>query len=137
MTGAGGDRVLDPAVLAVVAAGGVLGSEARYALERAFPSPTGHWPLATWAINVAGSLLIGVLMVVVTELRVPHRLVRPFLGIGLLGGFTTFSTAMVEALEQLRAGRSALAVLYLLGTALSALLAVAAGAALARRAAAR
>src|ERR1700710_2184559 len=104
MTGAGGERAGGLAARRVVAAGGVLGSEARYALERAFPSPTGHWPLATWAINVAGSLAIGILMVVGTELRSPPPAGRPFLGIGVLGGFTTFSTAMVEALDQLRAG---------------------------------
>ena len=126
------ERALDPVVLGVIAAGGILGAEARYAVERAIPTPAGAWPLATWGINVVGSLLIGVLMVVVTESVPPHRLARPFLGVGVLGGFTTFSTAMVEGLDLLRGGRPALAALYLVGTALSALLAAAVGAAATR-----
>ncbi|HEY0401933.1 MAG TPA: CrcB family protein [Blastococcus sp.] len=130
-------RAFDPAVLGVIAAGGVLGAEARYALERAVPSAAGDWPVATFVINVAGSLLIGVLMVVVTELRTPHRLVRPFLGVGILGGFTTFSTAVVEVVALQRAGEPVLGLAYLVGTALSALLAVALGVAATRRAAGR
>src|SRR4051794_26479310 len=89
-------RPLDPALLAAIAAGGVLGAEARYALGRWLPSPAGAWPAATWWINVVGSLLLGALMVVLTELTTPHRLARPFLGVGVLGGFTTFSTYAVD-----------------------------------------
>src|SRR3954451_23534003 len=130
-------RPLDPALLGVVAAGGVLGAEARFALERAGTSPAAGWPLATWVINVAGSLLIGVLVVVVTEVLTAHRLVRPFLGTGVLGGFTTFSTAMVEAVALQQAGEPLLALGYLVGTALSALLAAALGVAATRRLAGR
>jgi fluoride exporter len=130
-------RWADPALLGVIAAGGVLGAEARFALERAFPAPAGGWPVATWVINVAGSLLIGVLMVVVTEVVTPHRLVRPFLGVGILGGFTTFSTAMVEVVALLRDGALLLGFGYLVGTAVSALLAVALGAVVTRRATGR
>jgi CrcB protein len=118
----------DPAVLGVIAAGGVLGSEARYALGLAAPHAAGGWPAATLLINVSGSLLIGALMVVLTDLTSPHRLVRPFLGVGVLGGWTTFSTAMVDVEQLLRAGRPVVAVGYLVGTALAALVAVALGA---------
>jgi fluoride exporter len=134
---AGGRRGFDPALLGVVAAGGLLGAEARFALEQAVTSPAGGWPVATWVINVAGSLLIGVLVVVVTEVLTVHRLVRPFLGTGVLGGFTTFSTAMVEAVGLQRAGEPLLALGYLVGTALSALLAAALGVAATRRLAGR
>src|SRR4051812_30393826 len=130
-------RALDPALLGVVAAGGVLGAEARYALERAITSPADGWPLATWLINVVGSLLIGVLVVVVTEVVSAHRLVRPFLGTGVLGGFTTFSTAMVEVVALQRAGEPLLGLGYLVGTAVTALLAAALGAAATRRAVGR
>jgi CrcB protein len=54
--------------------------------------------------------------------------VRPFLGVGLLGGWTTFSTAMVDDVQLLRAGHPVGAVLYLVGTAVGALLAAAVGA---------
>jgi len=71
------------------------------------------------------------------ELRRPHRLARPFLGVGVLGGFTTFSTAMAGVPELLDAGRPALALLYLVGTAVPALVAAAVGAGLVRLAARR
>jgi fluoride exporter len=121
------ERALDPALLAAVALGGVLGAEVRYALERLVDSPPDGWPWATFATNVVGSLLLGVLMGVLGRLRRPHRLARPFLGVGVLGGFTTFSTAMGDVPGLLTAGRPGLALLYLAGTALSALAAAAAG----------
>ena len=127
---------LDPAVLGAIAAGGVLGAEGRYALGLALPHAAGSWPLATLLINVSGSLVLAALMVVITELTSPHRLLRPFLGVGVLGGYTTFSTAEVDVWQMLHAGRPLLAVGYLLGTALAALLAAWLGATLARTAAA-
>ena len=123
---------VDAAVLAAIAAGGVVGSEARYALGLALPRVPGAWPTATFLINVSGSLLIGALMVVLTELTSPHRVVRPFLGVGVLGGWTTFSTAMVEVQQLLRAGRPLVAGGYLAGTAVAALMAAAVGAAAVR-----
>src|SRR3954454_21820975 len=121
------ERALDPVLLASIALGGVFGAEARYAVARLLDAPVGGWPWDTWLVNVAGSFLIGVLMAVLAGLARPHRLVRPFLGVGVLGGFTTFSTAMVELPDLLGAGRPALALLYLAGTAVSALLATAVG----------
>lgn len=129
-------RALDPAVLAVIALGGVIGAEARYALSLWHPSAVDHWPLTTWLENLGGSFLLGALMVTLTELTSPHRLVRPFLGVGVLGGFTTFSTAMVDVHQLAMAGRPILAVGYLLGTALGALVAVLLGTAVVRGAAA-
>lgn len=125
---------LGPSVLGAIAVGGVAGSEARYALDLALPHAAGGWPLATLLINVSGSLVLGAVMVVITELTSPHRLLRPFLGVGVLGGYTTFSTAMVDEQQLLHAGRPLVAVAYLLGTALAALLAAWLGATLARTA---
>jgi len=117
----------DPAVLAVIAIGGVLGAEARYGLSVWHPQAAGQWPATTWWINVVGSFLLGLLMVLLTELTSPHRLLRPFLGVGVLGGFTTFSTAMVDVDGLFRSGRPVLASAYLVGTALAALAAVTVG----------
>jgi CrcB protein len=103
-------------VLAVIAAGGVLGAEARYGVGVLLPHTGDAWPWSTLLINVSGCVLIGVLMVVITELLYGHRLVRPFLGVGLLGGYTTFSTATVEALTLVTAGRPGAAVGYLVAT---------------------
>jgi CrcB protein len=114
-------------VLAAVAAGGVLGALARYGLAELVPHRPGEWPWATWVTNVSGCLLIGVLMVLVTEVWPDRRYLRPFLGVGVLGGYTTFSTAMVDVRQQVEAGRAGVALLYLGGTALAAVVAVAVG----------
>ncbi|MDQ0378530.1 fluoride efflux transporter FluC [Amycolatopsis thermophila] len=120
-------------VVAVVAAGGAVGALARYGLAQAWPTAAGHFPWATFVTNVLGCFLIGVLMVLVTEVRVAHRLVRPFVGVGVLGGFTTFSTYAVEFHGLLTPGHAAVAFAYLGGTLLAAMLAVIAGVALTRR----
>jgi CrcB protein len=107
-----------------VAVGGALGSAARYGLAVAWPTPPGGFPWATLVTNLAGCALLGALMQVITTRIAPHRLVRPFLGTGVLGGFTTFSTYAVETQGLLAAGRPALAVAYVLGTLAGALAAV-------------
>ena len=111
--------------VAAVSAGGVLGALARYGLGAAVGSP-GGWPLATFLINATGCLLIGALMAVVNA-RTTHRLLRPFLGVGVLGGYTTFSTYAVDARGLLAAGRTGAALLYVALTPVCALLAVYAG----------
>jgi CrcB protein len=115
-------------VLGVIAVGGVVGAEARYGVGVELPHGVGGWPWSTLLINVSGCLLIGVLMVVITELVEPHRLVRPFLGVGVLGGYTTFSTYTVDTLSLAEAGRPGPALAYFVLTPVVALLACAAGA---------
>jgi CrcB protein len=114
-------------VLAAVAAGGVLGAEGRFAVGALLVHAPGEWPWATLLVNASGCLLIGVLMVLLTELGGAHPLVRPFLGVGVLGGYTTFSTYAVEVLQLHDAGRAAEALAYLAVTPLVAVAACAAG----------
>jgi CrcB protein len=114
-------------VLAAVSAGGVLGALARYGIGHAWPTPVGGFPLATFVINVTGCLLIGVLMVIVTDLLPRQRFVRPFLGVGVLGGYTTFSTYAVEIRNLIVAGAPGTATVYLLLTLAGACTAVFAG----------
>ena len=121
------------AVLAVVSAGGIIGACARHALDLAWPHPPGGFPWATFVINVSGCMLIGVLMVLIIEVWSAHRLLRPFLGVGVLGGYTTFSTYAVDVQRLLAAGAARTAMLYLAGTVLAALAAVYAGVTLTRR----
>ncbi|WP_319464186.1 CrcB family protein [Micromonospora sp. RTP1Z1] len=120
------------AVLGAIAAGGVLGALARAGIQSAFPhAPTG-FPWATFGINLAGCLLIGALMAVIAA-RPVHPLVRPFLGVGVLGGFTTFSAYAVDAQRAVTAGAAGTALAYLAATLVGALLAVWVGDAAASR----
>ncbi|WP_305082359.1 fluoride efflux transporter CrcB [Nocardia veterana] len=119
-------------VLAVIALGGGLGGLARYGLTGLLPTRPGRFPWGTFAENVLGCLAIGVLMVLITEVWSAHRLVRPFLGVGFLGGFTTFSTYAVEIRALLAEGAAAPAFGYLAATLVSALAAVVGGVTLAR-----
>lgn len=114
-------------VLVAIAVGGGLGALARYGLAVLLPTPPGRFPWSTLLANVLGCLLIGVLMVLVTEARTAHRLARPFLGVGVLGGFTTFSTYAVEIRALLTPGTVGLAIGYLVVTLVTALLAVVVG----------
>ncbi|HEY4378604.1 MAG TPA: CrcB family protein [Acidimicrobiales bacterium] len=114
-------------VLGVVALGGAAGALARWGLAEALPHAVGRFPWATLVTNVVGCFLIGVLLVLVIERLPRQRLVRPFFGTGILGGFTTFSTSMVDTRTLLAAGRPAVAAAYLLGTLMAALLAVVVG----------
>ncbi len=111
------------AVLGAIAAGGVLGALARAGVQTAFPHPPTGFPWATFGVNVTGCLLIGVLMAVLTA-RPAGPLVRPFLGVGVLGGFTTFSTYAVDAQRTVAAGAPGTALAYLAATVFGALLAV-------------
>jgi fluoride exporter len=116
-------------VLAVISAGGALGAVARYGLGLALPSRPGGFPWATFVVNASGCLLMGALMVLATDVWPARRLLRPFLGTGLLGGYTTFSTYVVEAQHLLDDGAARTALGYLAATALTAVVAVACGAA--------
>lgn len=108
----------------MVSLGGAAGAGARYLLGLVFPQPAGSFPATTFAINVAGSALIGILMVLVTDVWTQRRLIRPFLGTGFLGGFTTFSTFAVDIESLVGAGHPSTALLYLVATPVGAVLAV-------------
>jgi fluoride exporter len=82
---------------------------------------------------VVGCAVIGVFMVVITEVRAAHRLVRPFFGTGVLGGFTTFSTYAVDVQRLVDGGRAGAGLLCLAVTPVAALVAVWAAAAVTRR----
>jgi CrcB protein len=119
-------------VLPVIALGGMLGASARYAAGLAWPTTPGSLPVTTLVVNAVGCLLIGVLMVFVVEVGGAHPLLRPFVGVGVLGGFTTFSTCAVETTSLLRDGHPELALAYWAGTPIAALIAVGAGVTLTR-----
>lgn len=114
----------DPVLLSVIAAGGAIGSAARYLIGQAWPASPGGFPWATLLTNVTGCALIGVLMVLVTELWTEQRHLRPFLGTGVLGGFTTFSAYTVDIQRLISGGQATTGLIYLFTTLTGALLAV-------------
>ncbi|MFF0551960.1 fluoride efflux transporter FluC [Streptomyces sp. NPDC004311] len=122
-------------VLAAVAAGGALGASARYGVSLLWPAAPGAFPWATLGINASGCALIGVLMVLIGEggRTSPHPLLRPFAGVGVLGGFTTFSTYALDFSRLLDEGEAALALGYGALTVVAALGAVWLAAAVTRR----
>lgn len=111
-------------ILAVISAGGALGSAARYGVAEALPHQADQLPWSTVSVNLAGSFLLGLLMVLVLDVWPPTRYVRPFLGVGVLGGFTTFSTYTLDVRTLLAHGEPGTASLYLFGTLAAGLLAV-------------
>lgn len=118
-------------VVAAVAVGGAIGACARYAVALALPFD--GFPWATLAANVSGCALMGVLMVAITELWVGHRLLRPLLGTGVLGGYTTFSTFAGDVDSMIASGQTVRALAYLLATPVAALIATWTAASLTRR----
>lgn len=107
-------------VLAAVAAGGAAGAAARYGAGGVVAEPA----VATLVVNLSGCLLIGVLAVLADQVWAGHRLLRPFIGTGLLGGYTTFSGFAIDVHRLVAEGRHLIAAAYLAGTLAGALLAV-------------
>lgn len=113
-----------------VAVGGGLGSMARFCMTGWMAGLTeGRYPWGTLAINVLGSLVIGLVAgLTLTPLRVGwHPDVRIFLMTGICGGFTTFSAFSLQAVELLQAGNIVAAFGYMAASVLLCLAATAAG----------
>ncbi|MFS0705035.1 CrcB family protein [Cellulomonas sp. 179-A 9B4 NHS] len=106
---------LHPGLVALVAAGGAVGTLARYGLNAALPgAEDGGWPVATTVENLVGALALGALLGALG--RAPGspraRALRLALGTGVLGGFTTFSTLAVEVERSLAGGDVLLGAAY-------------------------
>jgi len=117
--------------VALVACGGALGALARSALDGT-GAPSSAFPWVTLAINVSGAGLLALLLVVLEERAPTNRALRPLLGTGVLGGYTTFSTFAVETVVMLRAGAVGHVFAYLAASVVGAVLAATAGVVLAR-----
>lgn len=117
----------DLILVLLVAVGGALGAPSRYALEwwvrTRRPTVT---PVGTLAVNVSGSLALGV----VVGLALAHGLdadLRTVVGTGFLGGYTTFSTYAYEIVRRSEEGHTGVAVGYALGSVAAATIAAAVG----------
>ena len=118
----------------VVLAGAGLGGVARYAAGTWIMAKYGgRFPLGTFLINITGSFFIGLLMTLLTERWQPHQNWRLFLVVGMLGGYTTFSSFEYETYQAVRDGARWLGLLYLTGSVIVGYFGVWLGAALAAR----
>jgi fluoride exporter len=111
-----------------VMAGGAAGTLARAGLSEALPVHPGAWPWATFAVNLAGTLLLGWLVVKVAA----GAVWRPLVGTGFCGALTTFSALQVQVVQLAEDGHGALAATYLAVSVAAGLGAAALGARLAR-----
>jgi fluoride exporter len=116
-----------------VSLGGVVGASMRYALSRyAAKILSPNFPYGTLLINVTGSLLLGWFMIWTTERALADPRWRLFVAIGFCGSYTTFSSYAFESFAYLEQGHYALFATNVIGNNLLCLLAVLAGAAIAR-----
>jgi CrcB protein len=114
--------------LLAVAAGGALGAVARFLLGEWVTSLTGeHFPWGIFTVNALGSLLIGVLFVILVEQNPNAGIWRALLMVGFLGAFTTFSTFSLQTLALLETGRWLMAASYAFGSLMVCVIAVAVG----------
>jgi CrcB protein len=125
---------VDRRELAAIVLGGVLGALARFGLIEALAPAPGEWPWPTFVANVVGALALGYFTTRLQERLPLSAYRRPFLGTGLCGALTTFSTMQLELLEMLDHGDGGLAAAYATASLSAGFLAVAATSNLVRRA---
>jgi CrcB protein len=120
-------------LILMVAAGGALGSAARFLTVSLAASTFGlSFPYGTLIVNVMGSFLMGVLVELLAIRSAPSEELRVLLGVGFLGGFTTFSAFSLDFAALAARKAYDLALLYVVGSVLLSLLAIFAGMALVR-----
>lgn len=120
--------------LLLVAAGGAIGASARYLLAKGLAAwDWNHVPWYTLIANITGALLLGIVVALTVERggRIEESWLL-FLGVGVLGGYTTFSTFSLETYELIREGLVAQAAFYSIGSLLLGVIAVWVGFAVAR-----
>lgn len=119
--------------LAAVFTGGAAGTLARAGLATLTAPTPGHWPWATFTVNIVGAFVLGFVTTRLLERLPLSAYRRPLLGTGLCGGLTTFSTMQVETLQMIERHHYALAGTYTVISVVAGLLAVYAATALVRK----
>ncbi len=119
-------------IVAVIGAGGFAGGLARYGIGLAWPTPPGGFPWATFAINTSGAFVLALLLVLALELLPRTTYLRPALGTGFCGAYTTFSTVTVASDQLAGHGHAGLALLYMAGSIMAGLTATRLGLAIGR-----
>jgi fluoride exporter len=117
---------VDRRELAAIFVGGIIGALARYGLVEAWPPQPASWPWATFVVNIVGAFALGYLTTRLQERLPLSAYRRPFLGTGVCGALTTFSTVQVELLVMLDHGSVGLAFAYAAASVAAGALAIAA-----------
>lgn len=114
-----------------VALGGAIGASLRYGVNHGAMRMMGPgFPWGTMVANIAGSFLMGVLVVMLGKFGGTRF--APFLMTGVLGGFTTFSAFSLDAVTLMERGQGGVALTYVLGSVVVSILALFAGMTLTR-----
>jgi CrcB protein len=119
-------------VVAVIALGGFAGGLTRYAIDHSWATTTGSFPWATFAINTSGAFALALLLAIAIEHFPTNRYLRPLLGTGFCGAYTTFSSVAVDTDRLSAHGHAGLAAVYVLANLFAGLSATLAGITLGR-----
>ncbi len=111
----------------LAALGGALGALARWAVAEVLPPSPPGWPWATLLVNLSGCLLLGALLAVLAARAPDAAWPRPFLAVGVLGGYTTYSTFAVEVVRLTESGAVLGAAAYVVVSVVGGVAAVVAG----------
>ncbi len=125
-------RIRERLLLAIFV-GGAAGALLRAGLETAFPASGHEWPWATFLVNVLGAALLAYVATRLQERLPPSTYPRPFLGTGLCGALTTFSTLQIEVIELVRNDHPVMGVGYLGASVIAGLVVVQVATMLVRR----
>jgi fluoride exporter len=107
---------LSVSAMAAIFVGGAVGTLLRYLLEVHHPIGQGGFPWPTLAVNLSGSLAIGLILPLTDHVSRRLPLFRPLFVVGLLGGWTTYSTLAVEATLLAKDGHAPTGLAYLAAT---------------------
>ena len=121
---------MNPIIL--VMSGGAIGAVLRYGVSRALPVGAAGWPWPTFAANIFGGLCMGILAIWLLRGDSAAEPLRLFIGVGVLGGFTTFSAFSLEIAQMVQRGQLGMAAAYAVASVLLALGATFAGMAAAK-----
>jgi fluoride exporter len=114
-------------------AGGAVGALARAGVAKALPHHGGQWPWATFAVNLAGTLLLAWLTTRLAEHVAPTRYWRFLIGTGFCGALTTFSTFQIETIRLAKDNHPGVAFAYAAASLIVGLACAITGTLLARR----
>ncbi len=117
----------DTRTIALVAIGGAAGALLRYGAGELVTTTPGTFPATTFAVNVTGAFALGALLSILAATPQRADVLRPLLGIGVLGSFTTYSTFSVETVQLWRDDAVGVALAYVVASMVAGLLAAALG----------